>query len=164
MLLVKQLADRCQNGCCLLSIHNQKAIEHWMFTVHSSRFRWEAHFVLLRQQPYIQNRKSIPTYKINTLTYVFCFWQFVIQVRIVACTGRFVSEFAEGTILAVELVVKYFATAHLFIININSVFEEVIRWSDGDPFFRCLELSFHIAISSVAEGKRIRAGFLHVLQ
>jgi len=135
-----------------------------MFTVHSSRFRWEAHFALLHQQPYIQNRKSIPTYKINTLTYAFCFWQFVIQVWIVACIGRFVSEFTEGNIFAVELVVKYFATAHLSIININSVFEEVIRWSDGDPFFRCLELSFYIAISRVARGRRIRTGFLHVPQ
>ena len=80
------------------------------------------------------------------------------------CIGRFVSEFTEGNIFAVELVVKYFATAHLFIININSVFEKIIRLSDGDPFFRCLELSFYIAISSVARGKRIRTGFLHVLQ
>jgi len=84
-------------------------------------------FALLRQQPYFHNRKSIPTYKINTLAYAFCFWQFVIQVSIVACIRHFVSEFAEGNILAVELVVKYFATAHLFIININSVFEEIIR-------------------------------------
>jgi len=98
-----------------------------MFTVHSSRFRWETHFALLRQQPYIQNRKSIPTYKINALTYAFCPWQFVIQVRIAACIGRFVSEFTEGNIFAVELVVKYFATAHLFMINISSVFEEIIR-------------------------------------
>jgi len=66
--------------------------------------------------------------------------------------------------LAVELVVKYFATAQLFIININSVFEEIIRWGDGDPFFRCLELRFYISISSVSRGKRIRTGFLHVLQ
>ena len=36
-------------------------------------------------------------------------------------------QFTEGTIFAVELVVEYFATAHLFIININSVFEEIIR-------------------------------------
>jgi len=98
-----------------------------MFTVHSSRFRWEAHFALLRQQPYIQNKKSIPTYKVNTLTYAFCFWQFVIQILIVACIGLFVSEFTEGNIFAEESVVKYFATAHLFIININSVFEEIIR-------------------------------------
>ena len=40
-----------------------------MFTVHSSRFRWKVHFALLRQQPYIQKRKSTPTYKLNTLTY-----------------------------------------------------------------------------------------------
>ena len=86
-----------------------------MFTVHSSRFRWEAHFALLRQQPYIQNRKSIPTYKSNTLTYAFCLWQFAIQVVM------------EGNIPAAELVVKHFATAHLFTININSVFEETIR-------------------------------------
>jgi len=90
-------------------------------------FRWEAHFALLRQQPYIQNRKSNPTYKLTTLTYAFCLWQFAIQVLIVACIGRFVSEFTEGNSFAVELVVKYFATAHLFIININSVFEEIIR-------------------------------------
>jgi len=51
-----------------------------MFTVHLSTFRWEAHFALLHQQPYTKNRKSIPTYKINTLTYAFCFWQFVVQV------------------------------------------------------------------------------------
>jgi len=82
--------------------------------------------------PYIQNRKSIPTYEINTLTYALCFWQFVIQVKIVACIGRFVSEFTWGNIFAVGLLVKYFATAHLFIININSVFEKIIRWSDGD--------------------------------
>ena len=35
------------------------------------------------------------------------------------------------------------------------MFEEIIMWSDGDPFFRCLELSFYMAISSVASGKRI---------
>jgi len=33
------------------------------------------------------------------------------------------------------------------------VSEETIKWSDGDPFFRCLELRFYIAISSVARGK-----------
>jgi len=75
---------------------------------------------------HIQNKKSIPIYKTNTLPYAFCFWHFVIQVKIVDCIGRFVSEFTEGNILAVELV-KYFSTAHLFIININSVFEEIIR-------------------------------------
>jgi len=63
-------------------------------------------------------------------------------------------------IFAVELDVKYFSTAYLFIININSVlFGEIIRWSDGDPFFRCLELDFYIAISSVARDERIRTGF-----
>ena len=62
-----------------------------------------------------QNRKSIPTYKLNTLTYAFCLWQFVIQVVM------------EGNIPAAELVVKHFTTAHLFTININSVFEEIIR-------------------------------------
>ena len=134
------------------------------FEHHWFRCRWEANFALLRQQPYIQNRKSIPTHKIITLTYAFCLWQFVIQVWRVACIGRFVSEFTEGNIFAGELVVKYFATAHLFIININSVFEEIIRWSDGDPYFRSLDLSFYIAISSVARGKHIRTGFLHVLQ
>jgi len=41
---------------------------------------------------------------------------------VVACIERFVSEFTEGDIFAVELVVKYFATAHLYIINIDSVF------------------------------------------
>ena len=39
-------------------------------------------FALLRQQPYIQNIKSIPTYKINTLMYAFCFWQFVVQMQV----------------------------------------------------------------------------------
>jgi len=52
------------------------------------------------------------------------------------------------------------------------VFEEIIRWSGGDPFFRCLELVFYVAISNVARaevkvsrkgpecrsGKRIIAG------
>jgi len=28
VLLVNQIADRCQSGCYLLSIHNQEAIEH----------------------------------------------------------------------------------------------------------------------------------------
>jgi len=98
-----------------------------MFTVHSSRFRWEAYFALLCQQPCNQNRKSIPTYTLNTLTYAFCLWQFVIQVQVVTCIGRFVSEFPEGNIFAVELVVEYLGTAHLFTININSVFEEIIR-------------------------------------
>jgi len=28
------------------------------------------------------------------------------------------------------------------------VFEETIRWSDGNPFFSCLELSFYVAVSS----------------
>jgi len=86
-----------------------------MFIVHSSRFRWEAQFALLRQKPYIQNRKSIPTYKLKTHTYAFCLWQFVIQV------------FMERNIPAAELVVKHFATAQLFTININSVFEEIVR-------------------------------------
>jgi len=67
VLLVKQIEDRCQSGCYLLkkafTIRKQLSIA--MFTVHSSRFRWEADFSLLRQQPYIQNRKSIPTYKIT---------------------------------------------------------------------------------------------------
>ena len=80
MLLLNQIVDRCQSGCSLLSIHNQEAISIAMLTVHSSRFRWEGHFALLRQQPYIQNRKSIPRYKLNTLTYAFCLWQFVVQV------------------------------------------------------------------------------------
>jgi len=70
----------------------------------------------------------------------------------------------EGIIFAVELVVKYFAKAPLFTINNNTAFEEIIRRSDGNPFFSCLELSFCVAFSSVARGKRIRTGFSHVLQ
>ena len=159
------MIDRYQSGCCyLLSIHSQETIQHCNVYSHSSTFRWETHFALLHQQPYIQNRKSTPTDKINTLTYVFCFWQVVVQVSVVACTECFVSEFTKGNIFAVELDAKYCVTAHLFIININSVFEEIIRWSDGDPFFSCLELSFYVAISSVARGRRIRTRFLHELQ
>jgi len=48
----------------------------------------------------------------------------------------------EGIISAVELDVKHFVTAHLFIININSVSEEIIRWSDGDLFPYVLSLAF----------------------
>jgi len=114
VLLLNQIVDRCQSGCSLLfTIRKQLSIA--LFTVHSTRFRWEAHFALLRQQPHIQNRKGIPTYKISTLTYAFCFWHFVNQV------------FMEGNNPGAELVVKHFATAQLFTININSVFEELIR-------------------------------------
>jgi len=79
-------------------------------------------FALLDQQLCIQNRKSITTYKINTLSYVICFWQLV-----VACHECFISEFSKGNIFAAELDVKYFTTANLFIININSVFEQIVR-------------------------------------
>jgi len=46
---------------------------------------WSAQFCIgapAAQQPRIQNRKqkSIPTYKMSTLTYAFCFWQFDVQV------------------------------------------------------------------------------------
>jgi len=58
-------------------------------------------FVLVRQQPYIQNRKCIPTYKINTLTYAFHFWQFVVQAKVAA------SDFTKGNIFVEELDVKY---------------------------------------------------------
>jgi len=54
----------------------------------------------------------------------------------------------------VNLEATYFATAHLFTINIDFLFEENIRWIDGNTFFSCLELSFCIAISSVATSKR----------
>jgi len=37
-------------------------------------------FALLRQQPRIKNRNSIPKYTINTLTYAWCFWEFAVQV------------------------------------------------------------------------------------
>jgi len=57
-----------------------------MFIVHSFWLVGKHIFALLRQQPYIQRRKSIPTYKINTLTYAFCFWQFVVEVQVVAVT------------------------------------------------------------------------------
>jgi len=64
--------DRYQSGCCyLLSIHSQETIQHCNVYSHSSTCRWEAHFALLHQQSYIQNRKSIPTYTINTLTMHF---------------------------------------------------------------------------------------------
>ena len=96
-------------------------------------------------------RNFWPDFYCNTLTYAFCFWQFVVKVQLVACTECFVSEFTEGDIFAVELDAKYFITAYLFKININSVFEETFRWSDGDPFVSCLELSFYIAISSDTE-------------
>ena len=45
----------------------------------------------------------------------------------VACIECLISEFTEGNIFAVEIDVKYFSTAHLFIININSVFEAIIK-------------------------------------
>jgi len=36
-------------------------------------------FALLRQPPYVQKqKKSIPSYKINTLLYAFCFWLFIV--------------------------------------------------------------------------------------
>jgi len=35
---------------------------------------------IFAQQPHGQNRKNIPTYKINTFTYAFRFWHFVVQV------------------------------------------------------------------------------------
>ena len=66
-------------------------------------------------------------------------------------------------IYAVELDVKYFATPHLFIMDIHSVFEEIIKWSNGDPFFSCLEFGCYIAISSVARDKCITTGFLHIV-
>jgi len=71
--------DRNQSGCCyLLSILSQETIQHCNAYSHSSTFTWEAYFALLHQKPYIQNRKSIPTYKINTLTHAFCFGQYVV--------------------------------------------------------------------------------------
>jgi len=79
VLLVKQIVDRYQSDCCyLLSIHIQETIKHC--NVYSPDLGGKHIFALLREQPYIQNRKSIPTYEINTLTYAFCFWQFVVQV------------------------------------------------------------------------------------
>jgi len=74
-----------------------------------------------------RTHKSIPSYKINTLTYAFCFWQFFVQVQVVAYIGCLISEFTKGNIFVVELGVKYFATVHLFIMKINSVLEEIIR-------------------------------------
>ena len=50
----------------------------------------------------IQNRKSIPTYKLNTLTYAFCFLQFAVQVQVVACIECLISEFMEGNIIVLE--------------------------------------------------------------
>ena len=107
--------DRYQSGCCyLLSIHSQETIQHCTVYSHSSTFRWEAHFALLHQQPYIQNEQAFLHIKL-------------IQLRMHFASGTLLSEFTEGNIFAVELDAKYFVTAHLFIININTVFEEIIR-------------------------------------
>ena len=122
------MIDCYQSGCCyLLSIHSQETIQHCNVYSHSSTFRWEAHVVLLRQQPYIQNRKRIPPYKINTLNGCILLLAVCCSSISSRCIERIVSECMEDNIFAVELVVKYFATAHLFIININSVFQEIVR-------------------------------------
>jgi len=52
-----------------------------MFTVIRLGLGGKHIFALLRQQSYIQNRKRISTYKINTLTYAFSFCQFVVQCK-----------------------------------------------------------------------------------
>jgi len=56
--------------------------------------------------------------------------QFASGSLVVACIEyrlQFISELSKGNIFAAELDVKYFTTAHLFITNINSVFEQIVR-------------------------------------
>jgi len=43
------------------------------------------------------------------------------------CIECLISEYTEASIISVDLVAEYVAKAYLFIININSVFEEIIR-------------------------------------
>ena len=144
----------------MLSIHSQETIAHCNVYSHSFRFRWEAHFLPCCTSSHVfRTEKSFQHVKLVHLRMHFA---------LAACRSNVISRlhwmFDFRDIFMVDIDVKYFATVHLFIIKINSVHEEIIRWSDVDPFFRCLELSFYIAISSVAKGENIRTVFLHVLQ
>jgi len=62
----------------LLLVKHSQSGNNWAQSIHLG-LGGKHSFALLRQQPYIQNRKSISTYTINTLTYAFCSWQFVLQ-------------------------------------------------------------------------------------
>ena len=57
----------------------------------------------------------------NTLLAVCCS---SVGIAYIECL---ISEFTKENIFVVELDIKYFATAHLFIINMISVLEETIR-------------------------------------
>jgi len=95
---------------------------------HLFRFKWEAHFYCCASSHVFRTEKAFQHIKLVHLR--LHFFLDVCRSNVVSCLHLclcLISKCTKGNIFMVALVVKYFATVHLFIINTNSVLEEIIR-------------------------------------